>query len=213
MKTFKSVLKAMPTCVYCLSRVKKFVFMKRLNKPETELFLCKTCKQKDPIMKELLSSHTEDRISDLLEKADIGTVFKCITRIKRQKYKNLAQFKLLLQLLLKKDFTQTLIDNVTDVPLVSVLLLYPTKIQWRKIHNNYTVLEFFLTSITDLGVIDLLIKKISNTPNDYNVLLPTSTEPPLYNSLNFQESSLPSAPIETISRRFSGKWLLLYNNN
>ena len=201
----------MPTCIFCLSRVgSRFtapIFGGRLK---TCFFLCKTCKKNNPIMSELLSSHTEDQISDLLEKVDIGRVFKCITRVKKEKLKNMAQYKLLLRLLLKKDFTQTLIDNIYDVFLISVLLSYPTQIQWRKMNNGYTVLEFFLLNVTDPGVIDMLRKKISNIPNNHNVLPLPSTEPPPYSSLNFQENILPSAPRDT---RFSGKWILLYNSN
>lgn len=206
----------MPTCVFCLSRVTKLLFMKRFNKPDPVFFLCKKCKQRNPTMSNLLSSRTEDQISDLLEKVDIGKVLKCIARIKKEKYKNLVQYKLLLQLLLKKDFTQTLIDNIDDAILVSALLTHPAQIQWRKVHNSYTVLEFFLLNVTDPGVIDLLRKKISNTPNSHDVLLSTSIEPPPYSSLNFQKSVLPSAPFaptETLLHGFSGKWLLLYNNN
>lgn len=212
MKTFKDVLKTMPTCIFCLSRVRsRFaapVF--GVKKSKTCFFLCKTCKQHNPTMSELLSSHTEDQISDLLEKVDIGKVFKCITRVKKEKLKNMAQYKLLLRLLLKKDFTQTLIDNIYNGFLVSVLLSYPAQIQWRKMHDGYTVLEFFLLNVTDPGIIDMLREKIQNIPNKHNVLSLLPTEPPPYSSLNFQENVLPPAPREV---GFSGKWVLLYNSN
>lgn len=198
----------MPTCIFCLYRVT------RLKKSKTCFFLCKTCRHHNPTIHELLSSHTEDQISDLLEKVDIGKVFKCITRVKKKKIKNMTQYNLLLRLLLKKDFTQTLIDNIYDVFLVAMVLSYPAQIQWRKIHNGYTVLEFFLLNVTELGFIDMLRKKISNIPNNHNVLsaIPlvspqalaeatpkmSPTEPPPYSSLNFQKHVFPSAPREEV---------------
>jgi hypothetical protein len=112
--------------------------------------------------------------------------------------------------LLKLDFTQTLIDNIDDASLIPMLLSYPTKIQWRKMYNNHTVLEWFLLNITDLKVVDLLRKKISRG-NNYLYL--SSAAPPPYSSLNIEEPFLPSAPLDTISSVFPGKWLLLYNNN
>ena len=200
MKTFKDVLKTMPTCIFCAYRVT------RLKKSKTCFFLCKTCRRYNPTMSELFSSHTEDQISDLLEKVDIGKVFKCIIRVKKEKLKNMTQYNLLLRLLLKKDFTQTLIDNIYDVFLVSVMLSYPAQIQWRKIYNGYTVLEFFLLNVTEPEVIDMLRKKISNiptkapTPKAAPRTPPSAkvseTEPPPYSSLNFQEHVFPSAPRE-----------------
>jgi len=200
MKTFKDVLKTMSTCILCLYRVSAFgagrFAVTRLKKSKTFFFLCKTCRKYNPAMSNLFSSHTEDEISDLLEKVDIGKVFKCIIRVKKEKLKNMTQYNLLLRLLLKKDFTQTLIDNIHDVFLVSVMLSYPAQIQWRKIHNGYTVLEFFLLNVTEPEVIDMLRKKISNIANNHNVWN-VSTDPPSYSSLNFQEHVFPSAPRET----------------
>jgi len=206
----------MPTCIFCLYRVSAFgagrfaasafcagrFAATRLKKSKTCFFLCKTCRRYNPTMSDLFSSHTEDQISDLLEKVDIGKVFKCIIRVKKEKLKNMTQYNLLLRLLLKKDFTQTLIENIYDVFLVSVLLSYPAQIQWRKMHNGYTVLEFFLLNVTEPEVIDMLRKKISNIANNHNVLSATpkagnvSTDPPSYSSLNFQEHVFPSAPRE-----------------
>ena len=196
----------MPTCIFCLYRVSAFgagrFAATRLKKSKTCFFLCKTCRRYNPTMSDLFSSHTEDQISDLLEKVDIGKVFKCIIRVKKVKLKNMTQYNLLLRLLLKKDFTQTLIENIYDVFLVSVLLSYPAQIQWRKMHNGYTVLEFFLLNVTEPEVIDMLRKKISNIANNHNVLSATpkagnvSTDPPSYSSLNFQEHVFPSAPRE-----------------
>lgn len=217
MKNFKNVLKTMPTCILCLYRVTS------LKKSKTCFFLCKTCRKHNPTISDLLSSHNEDQIFDLLEKVDIGKVFKCIIRVKKEKFKNMTQYNLLLRLLLKKDFTQTLIDNIYDVFLVSMMLSYSAQIQWRKMHNGYTVLEFFLLNVTDPYVVDMLRKKISNIPNNHNVLslLPASAAakrlapsalsviplasppkavtplmPPPYSSLNFQETVFPSAPRE-----------------
>jgi len=210
--------------------------MKRLDKSGEVLTLCKKCKNTNPIMSDILSSHTEDQISDLLQHTDKVKVFKCITRIKKQKYKNSDQYKLILKSLLKKDFTQTLIENIHDMSLIYMLLSYPTKIQWRKMYNNYTVLEFFLLNITDLTVVDLLRTKILNIntvddgneggteggntePNILNNLSP-STEPPPYDSLKFQKnmSTLSSKPLQQVvdmlsSFSFSGNLLLLYNSN
>jgi len=200
----------MRKCILCRSTVKRFVFLKRFDKSRNIMILCKPCKQSYPIMIQLLSSHTEDHILDLLQKTDIVKVFKCLTAINKQKYKNSTQYKLLMNSLLKLDFTQTLIDNIDDASLIPMLLSYPTKIQWRKMYNNHTVLEWFLLNITDLKVVDLLRKKISRG-NNYLYL--SSAAPPPYSSLNIEEPFLPSAPLDTISSGFPGKWLLLYNNN
>lgn len=198
MKTFKDVLKTMPICIFCTYRVTT------LKKSKMCFFLCKTCRRDNPIMSEMFFSHTEDQISDLLEKVDIGQILKCITRVKKEKLKNMTQYNLLLRLLLKKDFTQILIDNIYDIFLVSVMLSYPTKIQWREIYNGYTILEYFLLNVTEPKVIDMLRKKISNIPNIHNVLTVSantenisSTGLPSYSSLNFQKPVFPSAPKET----------------
>lgn len=197
----------MRKCIFCLSTVKKFIFLKRFDKSRNMMILCKSCKQSNPIMSQLLSSHTEDQILDLLQKTDIVKVFKCLTRIKKEKYKKSTIFKLLMKALLKSDFTQTLLDNINDIPLITVLLTYPTKIQWRKIHNNHSVLEFFLLNVTDIKIINLLRKKILNMSNEFYL------QPPPYSSLKIEETFLPSAPFDGASNGFSGKWLLLYNNN
>ena len=221
----------MPTCILCLSTVKRFVFMKSLDKSGEVLTLCKKCKNTNPIMNDMLLSHTEDQISDLLQHTDKVKVFKCVTRIKKQKYKNSEQYKLLIKSLLKKDFTQTLIENIHDMSLISALLSYPTKIQWRKMYNNYTVLEFFLLNITDLTVVDLLRTKILNIniganvedgANESNILnnLSPSTEPPPYDSLKFQKNMSTPSPksLQQVadilsSFSFSGNLLLLYKSN
>lgn len=248
----------MKTCILCTSKIKRFIFTKKRDKSVDLLTVCNKCKKNDPKTSNLFSSHNEEQIIDLLQNVDISKVFKCLTRLKSEKYKNLAQYKLILQSILKIDFTQTLCTNIHDIPLVSTILSYPTKIQWRKMCNdrentteasNYTVLEYTLLNVTDPKVLELLRKKILYVNNIHTFLntkiyntnknsdlyiLPT--KPPPYNSLNFEEynSTQPvaSAPIEISSSwdwhapkttnstmefpqpyGFSGKWLLLYNNN
>lgn len=132
----------MPACILCLSKIKRFVFMKRIDKSRESLSVCKTCKRSDPITSNLLSAHTEEQIIDLLKSADIVKVFKCMTRIKKQKYKNFDHYKLLLKSLLKIDFTQILIDNIHDTALIALILSYSTKIQWRKICTAFGTSTF-----------------------------------------------------------------------